>query len=202
MVSAPARRRGPSKGDRKQEALLETAERLLAVKPLAEIGIEELAKGAGISRSSFYFYFESRQAMLLALLARASDNLITQVEGWLEPESEDTRASLCRSIELAVKMWDEHGSVLFAAQNPDAPAEARQFMADLTGRLVAATEDMINRKRATGAAPPGPPSAHSLATMLVGMTEHGISHNNGALGQAELVDTLSTIWHRALFATD
>ena len=201
MVSAPVRRRGPSKGDRKQEALLETAERLLAVKPLAEIGIEELAKGAGISRSSFYFYFESRQAMLLALLARASDDLITQVECWLDPQV-DGRAGLRQSIELAVKMWDEHGSVLFAAQNPDAPAEARQFMADLTGRLVAATEDMIDRKRATGAAPPGPPSAHSLATMLVGMTEHGISHNNGALGQAELVDTLTTIWHRALFAAD
>jgi AcrR family transcriptional regulator len=195
------RRRGPSKGDRKQEALLETAERLLAVKPLAEIGIEELARGAGISRSSFYFYFESRQAMLLALLARASDNLLTQVECWLDPQ-QDGRAGLRQSIELAVTMWDEHGSVLFAAQNPDAPAEARKFMADLNGRLVAATEDMIERKRAAGAAPPGPPSAHSLATMLVGMTEHGISHNNGALGQVELVDTLTTIWHRALFATD
>jgi hypothetical protein len=34
------------------------------------------------------------------------------------------------------------------------------------------------------------------------MTEHGISHNNGALGQTELVETLTTIWHRALFATD
>ena len=197
-MSAPVRRRGPSKGDLKQEALLETAEKLLAVKPLAEIGIEELARGAGISRSSFYFYFESRQAMLLALLARASDNLIEQVECWLEPDS-DKRESVRQSIELAVKMWDEHGAVLMAAQNPDAPAEAQAFMADLTGRLVAATEDMIERKRATGAAPPGPPSAHSLATMLVGMTEHAISHS---AGEAELVDTLTSIWQRAIFAAD
>lgn len=198
-MSAPVRRRGPSKGDRKQEALLETAEKLLAVKPLAEIGIEELARGAGISRSSFYFYFESRQAMLLALLARASDNLINQVECWLEPQA-DTRNTVRQSIELAVKMWDEHGAVLLAAQNPDAPAEAREFMADLDGRLIAATEDMIERSRATGAAPAGPPSARSLATMLVGMTEHVISHNAGELGQAELVDTLTVIWQRAVFA--
>lgn len=200
-MSAPVRRRGPSKGDLKQEALLETAERLLAEKPLAEIGIEELARGAGISRSSFYFYFESRQAMLLALLARASDNLLTQVECWLEPQS-DPRQSVRQSIELAVKMWDEHGAVLLAAQNPDAPAEAREFMADLDGRLIAATEDMIESSRATGAAPAGPPSAHALATMLVGMTEHVISHNAGELGQVELVDTLTAIWQRAVFARD
>lgn len=198
MVSAPTRRRGPSKGDRKQEALLETAEKLLAVKPLAEIGIEELARGAGISRSSFYFYFESRQAMLLALLSRASDDLLTQVECWLEPHA-DRRESVRQSIELAVTMYGEHGAVLMAAQNPDAPAEARQFMADMNGRLVAATEDMIVRTREAGAAPAGPPSAHSLATMLVGMTERAISHDEG---DPELVDTLTSIWHRAVFAAD
>ncbi|WP_211765406.1 TetR/AcrR family transcriptional regulator [Kutzneria sp. CA-103260] len=201
-MSAPTRRRGPSKGDRKQEALLETAERLLAVKPLAEIGIEELARGAGISRSSFYFYFESRQAMLLALLARVSDDLVTQVvECWLEPQS-DMRKTVRQSIGLAVKMWHEHGAVLMAADSPDAPPEAKEFMADMTGRLVAATVDMIERGRETGAAPAGPPSAHALATMLVGMTEHVISHNAGALGQDELVDTLTAIWHRAVFAAD
>ena len=197
-MSAPVSRRGPSKGDLKQEALLETAEKLLAAKPLAEISIEELARGAGISRSSFYFYFESRQAMLLALLSRASDNLITQVECWLEPQS-DARQSVRQSIELAVKMWDEHGAVLLAAQNPDAPAEAQAFMADLTGRLVAATEEMIDSSRATGAAPAGPPSARSLATMLVGMTEHAISHSSE---EPELVDTLTSIWQRAIFAGD
>ena len=197
-MSAPVRRRGPSKGDLKQEALLETAEKLLATKPLAEIGIEELARGAGISRSSFYFYFESRQAMLLALLSRASDNLITQVECWLEPQS-DARQSVRQSIELAVKMWDEHGAVLLAAQNPDAPAEAQEFMADLNGRLVVATEEMIESSRATGAAPAGPPSARSLATMLVGMTEHAISHS---AEEPELVDTLTSIWQRAIFAGD
>jgi hypothetical protein len=75
-------------------------------------------------------------------------------------------------------------------------------MADLDGRLIAATEDMIESSRATGAAPAGPPSAHALATMLVGMTEHVISHNAGELGQVELVDTLTAIWQRAVFARD
>ena len=55
--SARARRRAPRKGDLTEQAILDTAERLLADRSLASIGIDELAAGAGISRPSFYFYF-------------------------------------------------------------------------------------------------------------------------------------------------
>ena len=64
------RRRGrPSKGDLKEAAILDTAWHLLAEKPVTAITIEELAAGAGISRSSFYFYFDSRDAVVRALAA-------------------------------------------------------------------------------------------------------------------------------------
>ncbi len=69
-ASAPAsaaRRRTPRKGDLTEQAILDTAARLLAERPLSEIGIDELARGAGISRSSFYFYFASREALLRTL---------------------------------------------------------------------------------------------------------------------------------------
>lgn len=201
-MSAPTRRRSPSKGDRKQEALLDTAERLLATKSLAEIGIEELAAGAGISRSSFYFYFESKQAMLLALLAKVSDGLMAEVGSWLTPGNTDTREEVRRSIGLAVQMYADHGAVLLAAQSSDAPAQARRFMAELNGRLVEASADAIERKRAEGYAPPGPPSARVLADMLVGMAEHCISHCDPEMDRDELVESLTTIWMRAIFVSD
>ena len=40
---------------------------LLAVKPIGEITIGELAAGANISRPTFYFYFDSRDAVVRAL---------------------------------------------------------------------------------------------------------------------------------------
>jgi AcrR family transcriptional regulator len=40
---------------------LDTAELLLAKRSLRKIGIDELAAGAGVSRSTFYFHFESRE---------------------------------------------------------------------------------------------------------------------------------------------
>ena len=47
-----------------------TAERLLEERSLAEISVDDLAKGAGISRPTFYFYFPSKDAVLMTLLDR------------------------------------------------------------------------------------------------------------------------------------
>ena len=47
-----------------------TAERLLEVRSLSEISVDDLAKGAGISRPTFYFYFPSKDAVLLTLVER------------------------------------------------------------------------------------------------------------------------------------
>ena len=60
----------PAIGRRPELAILETAERLLEERPLAEISVDDLAKGAGMSRPTFYFYFPSKDAVLLTLLER------------------------------------------------------------------------------------------------------------------------------------
>src|ERR1700712_2890043 len=64
------RRAGRPSGDERELAILETAERLLEVRPLAEISVDDLARGAGISRPTFYFYYPSKDAVLLTLLDR------------------------------------------------------------------------------------------------------------------------------------
>src|SRR5258708_6704778 len=53
---APRGRRGTrASGDDRERAILPTAERLLEERPLGEISVEDLARGAGISRPTFYF---------------------------------------------------------------------------------------------------------------------------------------------------
>ena len=60
-------------GDDREQAILATAERLLEERPLHEISVDDLARGAGISRPTFYFYFASKDAVLLTLLDRVVD---------------------------------------------------------------------------------------------------------------------------------
>src|SRR5271165_1309126 len=64
------RRRQRPSGDQRERAILETAERLLGERSLNEISVDDLARGAGISRPTFYFYFASKEAVLLTLLDR------------------------------------------------------------------------------------------------------------------------------------
>src|SRR5687768_18206495 len=64
------RRPARPSGDNRELAILATAERLLAEQPLSAVSVDDLARGAGISRPTFYFYFASKDAVLLTLLDR------------------------------------------------------------------------------------------------------------------------------------
>src|SRR5947209_215272 len=66
--SARGRRAPRVSGDERERAILQTAERLLGERPLRDISVDDLARGAGISRPTFYFYFASKEAVLLALM--------------------------------------------------------------------------------------------------------------------------------------
>ena len=69
-AGARGRRTTRPTGDDREAAILATAEELLGQRPLAEISVDDLARGAGISRPTFYFYFRSKDAVLLTLLDR------------------------------------------------------------------------------------------------------------------------------------
>ncbi len=63
MHASRGRRSSNHSGDDREQAILATAERLLQERPLADFSVDDLAKGAGISRPTFYFYFQSKNAV-------------------------------------------------------------------------------------------------------------------------------------------
>src|SRR4030088_2731576 len=67
-AGARGRRSARVSGEERESAILATAERLLEERSPQEISVDDLARGAGISRPSFYFYFPSKDAVLLSLL--------------------------------------------------------------------------------------------------------------------------------------
>src|SRR6478752_1564870 len=109
------RRTAKVSGDERQDTILITAEALLAERAFDDISIEELARGAGISRPTFYFYFGSKDEVLLALL----DRVITEVEhrvGGLPRDFEsDPAAAWTRSIGMFVEVFVAHRGVSTAA---------------------------------------------------------------------------------------
>ena len=94
---ARARRAARPSGDDRELAILETAERLLEDRSLAEISVDDLAKGAGISRPTFYFYFASKDAVLLTLLERVIAEADAALERLIAERPADRRA-ICRQV--------------------------------------------------------------------------------------------------------
>src|SRR6516165_6636836 len=73
MPPARGRRVKHPSGEDRERAILATADALLAERPLKDISVDDLARGAGISRPTFYFYFPSKESVALSLLDRVAE---------------------------------------------------------------------------------------------------------------------------------
>jgi AcrR family transcriptional regulator len=203
ISSAFPRRRAPRRGDLKERAILDTAERLLGEKALADIGVDELAKGAGISRPTFYFYFQSKEAVLPALVGRIADEMQAATEQWLQDLHEDPRGAVSRSVAAAANLWREHGAVMRAAvQAWETSPEMRPVWEAAVGRFVEVTSEKIRSEQEAGRAP-SDPDPRELAQALVWMTERCFYTTSlgaeTALSERELVPILTEVWLRAMY---
>lgn len=200
------RRATRASGDDRERAILETAERLLEDKPLSEISVDDLAKGAGISRPTFYFYFPSKDAVVLTiidrLVAAAADSreeaLATLVQG-------DPRAGLRKALEDLYGAFRERRAVaLAAAELRPTNSEARDLWGQVMEGWVADTTAVIEAERARGAAPPGQP-ARDMAIALVQMNERvqyaTFAGESPSLEDSRVLDVLVEIWLRAIYGT-
>lgn len=200
------RRRGASKGDLKEAAILDCAWQLLGRKAVAEITIEELAKGAGISRPTFYFYFESREAVVRALAARVGEGLFATFGEPLQTSTDGPEAVVRAGIAAYMERWRTEGRVL-RAMVPlyESDPEHRSFWDEISGRVIDALAQSIDAERAAGRALPAPPSSHELARVFVAMlwrSGYELSlQQPSASAERRLVDTLTTVCLRTVYGT-
>jgi AcrR family transcriptional regulator len=202
--SPSARRRAPRKGDLTEQRLLREAERLLAGRPLSSIAIDEIAQAAGISRSSFYFYFASREALLSTLGERAQEEVFASADSWLNRSDEPPSAAIARTLAENLALWRRHGPVLRAlhdARHTDEQTDAVRRA--IARRFVDATAAQIERERDAGLAPPAPPEARRLAAILTGMNDRAFydasRRPHSRQRDLELVQALTTVWLRAVY---
>src|ERR1700710_2077979 len=124
------RRAARASGDDRERAILSTAERLLEERPLGEISVEDLARGAGISRPTFYFYFPSKDAVLLTLVDRMVEAGTASREEALAKLAEDPRAGWRLALQASFEAFgSRRAGVLPAAELRTTNAEARELWA-------------------------------------------------------------------------
>lgn len=198
-----ARRVRRMSGDDREREILASFEELLAERSLHEFSIDDIARGAGISRPTFYFYFPSKDAVLLSLLDRMVQEARAGRDAALADAIRDPVRAWRGGIEAFYKIFRAHRAVSLAAAdarttNPEVRALWSQVMTALADETAAAIEG----ERARGAAPAGAP-ARDIAVALNWMNERvlhaGFAGHAPTIDEARVVDVLLEIWLAAIY---
>ena len=210
-IAARSRRAPRPSGDDRELAILATAERLLSEQSLAEVSVDDLARGAGISRPTFYFYFASKDAVLLTLLDRVVAEADAAMEGAATaflaagPVTRDVvaRDAWRQAIAAYYDTFRAHrGLTLAWAEARSTNREVRELWAGVFDGWVQRSAAAIEAERARGAAPDGLP-ARDLAVALNSMNERvlyaTLSGDGPAVAEEDVVDVLLEVWLSAVY---
>ncbi|HWU20390.1 MAG TPA: TetR/AcrR family transcriptional regulator [Nocardioides sp.] len=194
------RRGGPTKGDQREHAILEATRTLLAGRNVNELTIDAIAKAAGVSRTAFYFYFPTKQAVVAALL----DGLWEQfgsTHGWFDSEGAD-RAGLLEHHHLVARVWHEHLPILTCTTGAVEYEPLIEWVERARTRLVTGLATKIQRDQDAGIAPTGV-GATALAEMIADLREsrmRAIAELRGAAYDAGVAD-LTEVVLRIIYGT-
>ncbi len=147
------RRSARPSGDDRELAILSTAERLLRDRPLAEISVDDLAKGAGLSRPTFYFYFPSKDAVLFTLFERVIIEADSALETMIANPPADLKALWRIGINVFVETFGAHRAVSLAADAARTNKDVDELWSRFMQKWVDHTTTVIEAERARGAAP-------------------------------------------------
>jgi AcrR family transcriptional regulator len=113
---ATRRRFDPSaarKGDRRRESILDNAEQILQRIPADRLTLDDVAARAGLSRSGVYFYFDSKWALIDALIELRSEEMLQR--GLVDAETTDLAELMEQVVFASLWGWQHHGAVFSAA---------------------------------------------------------------------------------------
>jgi TetR/AcrR family transcriptional regulator, ethionamide resistance regulator len=198
-----ARRSSRPSGDDRELAILTTAERLLEERPLSEISVDDLAKGAGISRPTFYFYFASKDAVLFALFEKVINEADAAFARHAETPPTERYNAWRSGINVFFETFVAHKGVTRAAHEVRASnVEVRDLLATFMTKWINSTTATIEMERSQGTAPTTLP-AHDLATALNLMNERALFASfvdeQPAIPKEHLLDTLVHIWVTSIY---
>jgi TetR/AcrR family transcriptional regulator, ethionamide resistance regulator len=117
-VPAEIRRRsatGLSKGDLREARLIAVARGLVGDGKFEQASVLDLASAAEISRSSFYFYFASKQELLRRLVESALSDIAQGLAQELDQEPERPIPGLRNAISRGVDAWWENRAIMAIA---------------------------------------------------------------------------------------
>lgn len=161
-----------------ERRLLEATERLMGDgTSFTELSVDRLSTEAGISRASFYIYFEDKGHLLRRLAGEVFAELASGAERWWTVAGRHDPADLRAAMAGIVASFRRHQPVLvalneMAAYDPLTSQTYRDLLTEISARMA----EVIKAGQADGSIRPELPAA-TTADALVWMVERTCQQN-------------------------
>ena len=199
----PALRR---RGDKHRQAILRAVRELLQERPFAELSVSTISLRAGVARSGFYFYFDSKYAVLAQILAEAVEELeeLTQYFAPRQPgESPEQFAK--RMVGSAAAVYAHNDPVVVAcntARHTD--IEIRDILEQQFQGVLRAIAAIVEAEMKSGTANPISDDIPMLVRTLAGTTALTLTGDPILAGRDGDVDrrvrVLEQLWLNSLWS--
>lgn len=199
-VEVPRRR-----GDKQRHAIVQAVRQLLEEKPFAELSVSTISDRAGVARSGFYFYFDSKYAVLAHIVGEAAHELeeLTQSFAPRGPQESPTAFAerMVRSAAVVYAHNDPVMSACNAARHTD--AEIREILDAYNEAVVDQIVPIVEAEIRNRTADPISNDIRGLVRTLAATTAFTLSGDSAFVGPErnmdEAVRIVEKLWLRALW---
>ncbi|MEY8017363.1 TetR/AcrR family transcriptional regulator [Mycobacterium servetii] len=197
---APQRR-----GDKQRQAILQATRELLQERPFAELSVATISARAGVARSGFYFYFDSKYSVLAQIVADATEELeeLTQYFAPRQPGESPERFAK-RMVGSAAAVYVHNDPVMTAcnaARYTD--AEIRDILEQQFEVVLREIVAIVEAEIQAGTAHPISDDIPTLVRTLAGTTALALTGDPVMVGPEDDVNrrvaVLEGLWLAALW---
>ena len=168
-------------------------------RPFSSITVAEIAKVAGISRSTFYFYYRDKGDLLIDTARQATEDLFSHAEEFWRA-SGDRRELVRGGLTMAALTFARHAALTRVTWEVSTYDEqVGEFWRSSMDKFVAAVAARIRTDQAEGTVS-GELDADRIADVLVAATQ-GYLFQTGRNGDTpeQAADVLADVWIRVLY---
>ena len=191
-----------SRGDRQREAIVNAVRDLLQERSFADLSVSTISERAGVARSGFYFYFDSKYAVLAVILADAGDLLDNLTHHFAPREPGETPAAFAkRMVGSAAAVYANDDPVLKAcavARNTD--AQIHEMMDDFYDGII---DKLITLLEQDADARPISDDVPALVRTLAAVTSFTLTQDSAFVGRGEdsarAVEIVERLWLSAFW---
>ena len=173
-----------SRGDRQRDAIVSAVRELLKERSFADLSVSTISERAGVARSGFYFYFDSKYAVLAVILADAGELLDKLTHDFAPREpGEALEAFAKRMVGSAAAVYANNDPVMSAcavARNTD--AQIREMMDDFADGII---DKIVTLVEQDTDARPISKDLPALVRTLAATTTMTLTHDSSFIGRGE-----------------